>query len=187
MGFWLKLKTKNPKIVVMSPTVETRSFKKKEVVWLQYHLCMDVAEHQILGGTLPYFGTRIRKDLVVEKRCNISRKKSTIANGPSLRGEKPTWIFHNLGNLLRPPELLPASRERVVPTDWKVRAVLGDCISRATVIPAQAPQCRQYAVISVFLDLDNLSIQEEGAVASNWIKEYRQFTGKSNCRRPLRN
>ena len=33
----------------MSPTVGTKSFKKKEVVWQQYHLCMDVAEHEILG------------------------------------------------------------------------------------------------------------------------------------------
>ena len=50
-GFWHKLKKKkNPKIVVMSPTVETKRFKKKEVVWQQYHLCMDVQEHQLLGG-----------------------------------------------------------------------------------------------------------------------------------------
>ena len=45
-----KLKTKNPKIVVMSPAVTARSFKQKEVVWPQYHLCVAVAEHQILGG-----------------------------------------------------------------------------------------------------------------------------------------
>ena len=55
--------------------------------------------------TFPHVGTRIKKNLVVEKRCNISRK-SIIASGPSLRGEKPEWIFHNLGNLLRPLELV---------------------------------------------------------------------------------
>ena len=73
-------------------------------------------------------------------------------------------------------------------------------------MPAQAPQYRQYALISDFLDLANLSIQEEAALATNWIKDrpeglklqnltlatrtgpiYRQFTGKSNCRRPPRN
>ena len=43
-----------------------------------------------------------------------------------LRGEKPKWIFHNLGNLLRSLELVPASRERVVPTEWQARTVLGD-------------------------------------------------------------
>ena len=49
-GFWQKLKKKNPKIVVMSPTFETKSCRSKEVVWQQFHLCMDVAEYQILGG-----------------------------------------------------------------------------------------------------------------------------------------
>ena len=49
-SFWFKLKKKNPKIVVFSPTVTTKSFKQKEVVWLQYQLCLAVAEHQILGG-----------------------------------------------------------------------------------------------------------------------------------------
>ena len=33
----------------MSPTFETKDFKKEEMVWQQYHLCIDVAEHQILG------------------------------------------------------------------------------------------------------------------------------------------
>ena len=59
-----------------------------------------------------------------------------------LRGKKPKWIFHNIGNLLRPLELEPASRERVVPTEWQIRTVLGDCISRARVIPVQAHQYR---------------------------------------------
>ena len=49
-GFWQKLKEKNPKIVVMSPTVETKDVNKEEMVWQQYHLCIDVAEHQFLGG-----------------------------------------------------------------------------------------------------------------------------------------
>ena len=88
-----------------------------------------------------------------------------------LRGKKPKWIFHNLGNLLRPLELVPASRERVVPTEWQIRTVLADCISRARVIPVQAPQFRQYPLIGGFLDLANLSIQEEAALATNWIKD----------------
>ena len=95
----------------------------------------------------------------------------------------------------------------MVPTEWQVRTVLGDCISRAKVIPAQAPQYRQYELISDFLDLANLSIEEEAALATNSIKgrpeglklqnltlatrtgrtTYRQFSGKSNCTRPLRN
>ena len=88
-----------------------------------------------------------------------------------LRGKKPKWIFHNFGNLLRPLELVPASHERVVPTEWQVRTVLGDCKSRAKVIPIQAPQYRQHALISDFLDLAHLSIREEAALATNWIKD----------------
>ena len=88
-----------------------------------------------------------------------------------LRGKKPMWIFHNFGNLLCPLELVPASRERVVPTEWQVRTVLGDCITKAKVISIQAPQYRQYSLINDFLDLANLSIREAAAPATNWIKD----------------
>ena len=54
-GFWSKLKFKNPKIVVMSPTVTAQNSKQKEVVWQQYRLCLVVAEHQILGGECASF------------------------------------------------------------------------------------------------------------------------------------
>ena len=92
-------------------------------------------------------------------------------------------------------EYQPASRERVVPAEWQVRTVLGDCIARAKVTPAPAPQYRQHAQVSDSLDLAHLSLQDEAALATNWIKvrpeetgpSYRQFTGKSNRRRPLRN
>ena len=49
-NFWFKLKKKNPKIDVTSPSVTTKNFKQKEVVWQQNHLCLAVAEHQILDG-----------------------------------------------------------------------------------------------------------------------------------------
>ena len=35
----------------------------------------------------------------------------------------------------------------------------------------QAPQYRQYAVISDFLDLVKLSFRDEAALATNWIKD----------------
>ena len=38
-------------------------------------------------------------------------------------------------------------------------------------ISIQEPQYRQYALISDFLDLANLSIREEAALATNWIKD----------------
>ena len=49
-SFWFQYKKKNHKIVVMSLTVTTKGLKLNDVVWQQFHLCMDVAEHQILGG-----------------------------------------------------------------------------------------------------------------------------------------
>ena len=66
--------------------------------------------------------------------------------------DPPAWretqsgVFTKLGNFLRPLELVPASRERVAPTEWQVRTVLGDCMSRTRVIPAQAPQYGQFAL-----------------------------------------
>ena len=38
-------------------------------------------------------------------------------------------------------------------------------------IPVEAPQYRLYVLISDFLDLARLSIQEEAALATNWIKD----------------
>ena len=67
-GFWHKLKKKNPKIVAMSPTVETKSFKEKEVYGRG-------RTSNSWRKTLPYFGTRIRKDLVVEKGARSPEKK----------------------------------------------------------------------------------------------------------------
>ena len=61
--------------------------------------------------------------------------------------------------------------DRVIPTEWQVRTILGDCISRAKVIPAQAPQYREYALIGDFSDLANLNRQEEAALATNWFKD----------------
>ena len=39
--------------------------------------------------------------------------------------------FHNFGDLLQPLEFVPISRERVVPTEWQVHSVFGDCIWKA--------------------------------------------------------
>ena len=88
-----------------------------------------------------------------------------------LRGKHPEWISHNFCNLLRPLQSIPASRERVVPTEWQVRIIHGVCISKARVIAVRAPQYRQHALISDLLDLANLSVQEEAALATNWIDD----------------
>ena len=39
------------------------------------------------------------------------------------------------------------------------------------VLSTQAPQLRQFALISDFLDLANSSLREEPALATNWIKD----------------
>ena len=84
-----------------------------------------------------------RYTILSQKRYNTFRK-STTANGPSFVARNP---------------------------EWQVRTVLGDCISRARVILVQAPQYPQCVLISNFMDLANLSIQEEAALATNWIKD----------------
>ena len=88
-----------------------------------------------------------------------------------MRGRQPKWIFLNFGDLLQPLEFVPTSRERVIPTEWQVHSVLGDCISMAKVLSIQAPQFRQFALISDFPDVANSSQREEAALATNWIKD----------------
>ena len=66
---------------------------------------------------------------MVEKGTIISSEK--ISRWTLLRGKTPKWIFHNLGILLQPLEFVPDSRKHVVPTEWQVRTVLGDCMSKA--------------------------------------------------------
>ena len=117
----------------------------------------------------------------------------------------PSGFFITCGNLLHPLELVPDSRKYVVPTEWQVRTVLGDSISKAEVISIQAPQYRQCALISDFLNVAKLSIGEEAALAMNWIKDRpegltlqnlalatmtgssgEQFTEKYDCRCSIR-
>ena len=63
--------------------------------------------------TLPYFGTRNRKNLVVEEGTTSPENVQLAMDLPAWKN--PTkWIFHNLGNLLRPLESIPATRERCV-------------------------------------------------------------------------
>ena len=75
--------------------------------------------------TLPYFGTRIGKNLFFRKN---TRSPDTSTTWTFLRVNNYKWIFHNLDHLLRPLESMPVSRERVVPTERQVRTLLGDSI-----------------------------------------------------------
>ena len=166
-GFWKKLKKNSPKIVVMSRLSRRKTSKRKKWYGKNTNCVLTLQNIKFLDTSL--FWDRNQEKLVVEKGTILPEKVPLPMD--LLRGKKPKWIFHNLGNLLRPQELVPASRGRVVPAEWQVRTVLGDCVSRAKVIPAQAPQYQQYALISDFLDFAHLSIGEEAALAANWIKD----------------
>ena len=169
-GFRSKLKKKNPKIVVMLPTVTPKNSKQKEVIWQQYRLFLAVAEYQVLGGKhVLILGPESGKIWWLKKVQYLQKKYH--CQWTLQRGKKPKWIFHIFGILLCPLELVPASRERVVPTEWQVRTVPGDCIFNAKVISIQAPQYRQCSLISDFQDLACLSIREEAALATIWIKD----------------
>ena len=129
-AFWSKLKKKNPKIVVMSPTATAKNSKQKEIIWQQYRLCLAVAEYQIRGGKhFLIFGPESGKIWWLKKGQYLQKKYH--CRWTLLRGKKPRWTFHNFGNLSCPLELEPASRERVVPTEWQVRTVLFEILNSA--------------------------------------------------------
>ena len=170
-GFWSRLKEKNPKIVVMSAMVTTKNSEQKEVMWQQYRLCLAVAEYQVLGGDhFLILGPESGKILVLSQVHYLQKKYH--CQWTLLRGKNPKWIFfQNFGDLLRPLEFVPVSSGHLVPTEWQVRSVLGDCISKAKVRSIRAPHSRQCALMSDFLDLAKLSKQEEAVLATNWIKD----------------
>ena len=97
----------------------------------QNHLCIEVAEHQILGGKhfLIFLGPEPGKTWGLKKVQYLQKKVPLPVDPPAWRETQVDFL--KLGNLSRPLELIPASREREVPAEWQVRTVLGDCMSRA--------------------------------------------------------
>ena len=78
----LAKKDKNPKIVVMSLTFETKDFNKEDMVWQQYHLCIDVAERTSNSWrkALPFFWIKIRKDFGVYKKMDLSQSRESFTS-----------------------------------------------------------------------------------------------------------
>ena len=152
----------------------------KEVEWSQHHLCLAVAERQILGTSS--FWTRVWKDLVVEKGAISPEKKVPLPMDPL------AWQETQVEFLCRHSfDFIGVSYQPRV-SEWSPRtakSALGDCISRAKVIPVQAPQCRQYALISDFLDLAHLRFREGAALATNWIKDRLEVRALSSLPRNL--
>ena len=104
-------------------------------------LCLAIAENHILGGE--YFLILGPGKIWWLKKVQYLQKKYHC-QWALMRGNKPKWIFHNFGDFLQPLEFVRASRERVVPTEWQVPTVLGDCFSKTKLISIRAPRYRQY-------------------------------------------
>ena len=118
--FWYKLKTKSPKIVVMSPTA---------ICAWPWQNTKSLAENTSLFWD--------------QKQEEFGEKVPLPMDFPAWKN--PKWIFHNLGNLLRPLESILIPRERVVPTEWHVRKNTWRLYIRGKGNTVQAPQHRQHA------------------------------------------
>ena len=92
--FWFQLKKKNPKSVVMSPTLATKSHKQREVLWQQYHLCLAEAENQIHGGKHFLNCDQSQARFGGWKKGTIPTAKGTIANGRSCVAGNRSGFFH---------------------------------------------------------------------------------------------
>ena len=94
--FWSKIKIKNPKIHLMSPTVFTRYPNQKEVIWQQYRLCLAIQECQFLGGKhFLIAGPELGKIWWLKKvqYCQKYHCRCTL-----LRGRQPKWILNNFAD-----------------------------------------------------------------------------------------
>ena len=115
----------------MSPTVATKSYEQQEVNWQQYHLCLAVAQDQILGGKHflilgPETGRIwwLKKVQYLQKRCHcqwacLVGKKAQVDFSQSW--QSVTTVRIN-------PNLAWASGSY---REWQVRTILGDCTSKA--------------------------------------------------------
>ena len=98
-GFWFKAQEKD-KIVVMSPTVFTQNSKQKEVIWLQYGLCLPVAVYQILGGKHFFIlGPESGKIFWLKKVQYLQKKVPLLMDPPSWQ-ETEVDFFHNFWQAL---------------------------------------------------------------------------------------
>ena len=178
-GFWQKLEVRIPRLLRCHRLLRrTKSFKKRKKLYGNSTACVWTCQNiKFLAGGA------------------ISQEKVPLPMGLPCVATNPSGFSQNLGNLLRGSCTMASTH-----SSWRMQ------IKSKSDSAAQAPPYRQYARISNFLDLANLSTQEEAALATNWIKDpirrveatepyvghqdgpiSWQFTEKSNCRRPPRN
>ena len=118
---------------------------------------------------LPFIGTRVRKIWWLQKVQYLQRKYHC------------QWTLsceaRNLCRFFTVSAICCVHKNWFQPrvSEWFRREVLGDCISKSTLIPVQPPQYRQYALISDFLDRAHQSIREEAAWATMTGPALRSF------------
>ena len=138
-------------LLVMSPIVTTKNSKQKNVMWQQCRVCLAVAEYQICGGKhFLILAPNSRKIWWLKKVQYL--QKNIIVVGLSCVEERP-------------------SGSSVICAIFYSHLISFQNHAKAKVISLQAPQYRQHALISDFLNLAHLSLQEEAALATNWIKD----------------
>ena len=112
---------------------------------------------------------------MVEKGA-LSPEKSTIPNGPSCVARNRSGFSTIYGNLLRPLELIPASRGRVVLLQNGMYAQFLEIANQEQkVIPSSSAStsatCANQRLPGHFA---HQSLQEEATLATNWIKDPRE-------------
>ena len=154
----------------MSPTVTTKNSKKKRSHMATSAVCACPYQNikSLVGEDFLTLGPESGKIWRLKKVQYLQKKYH--CQWTLLLGKKPKWIFHNFGNLTttcvssRLTQTCGSNRMASSNSSWRLYI-------QGKVISIQAPQYRQYALVSDFLDLANLGIREEALLATNWIKD----------------
>ena len=117
-----------------------------------------------------FFGTRIRKDLVVQEGTIPSEKVSLPMDTPAWQENQVdlsyVWAISYSHLNSYKTQLNMSYKQMASPnSSWRLH------IQGKGYFNSSATVCRQQALISDFLDLAKLSIREQAALAMNWIKD----------------
>ena len=96
-GYLKSLSIKDTEIGVTSPTVATKDTQQNDVIWQPYHVCLAVAEHQILERKHFLLWVPESGKIWWLKKVQYLKKKYHC-KWTLLRGRKPKWISHNLSS-----------------------------------------------------------------------------------------
>ena len=83
----------------MSPTA-SKNHKQREVLWQQYHLCLVVAEYQIIGGKhFLLLGAESGRFWKLKKVQYLQKKYRCQSDFPSWKESPVGFFIYNFGNL----------------------------------------------------------------------------------------